>query len=504
MADRQLSNEEVVSLMNAKIQETGIDSFRIRINRRPKPPAIAPESVGLVGGATAIHVAQPESWLPAVLGGGQYILSVFHESAPTILVGAVQWTIRAEPKEVFDPLPMNMDGWNGPTSVIGGNPPYAGGVFTPPQGSRHHPQTTDVRGVDDRSSRGADISLIRDVDRLTSKFEQMEKDAARREHDMAQMFMTLRQDLGRRPEAPAKPSFSPEFIVAAAPIATALITHLMSSGERQAARAEAQALEHQKFMAQMITTMKERPGIDPALEKVLSEQRKLIERMTERGEPDQIEVMTQMAGVTSQMLGMAVKATAAVAEANMGKGESSFMPAFREAMSAIQGIFMATQAQKQAKARQAQQQLPAHPAPQAQPQAQQQPQPVVQVVPDQPEPPVVDQLVEAIKGHRDYKEVAAVLVNLAKNEDPEFIAAVEEAGNLNELFAQRLGIWAMQPDNLAYTRSLLEETMKLGTEAGVFAPQPAEEEEGDEEYEDEVAVQPPPPQEVTTQPTASA
>jgi hypothetical protein len=196
-----------------------------------------------------------------------------------------------------------------------------------------------------------------------------------------------------------------------------------------------------------------------------------------------------MTTAMTQMINVAMKSTQMVAESRLESagigGDSPYASMIREA---VQGVatFLASKATQVNPGQGVQPKVPKRAA--------QQPQlaspPATQVEPPVPVPPgasTVDQIVAAIKVKRNPTEVAQKFVDLVKNRDPAMVAAIEQAGNVNELVAQRLGPWAFQGPNLGYVRALFAEVQRIGFADGTLVegdPDEADDSDNDEGADD--------------------
>ncbi len=123
MADtRQLSNEEILAILNAKAKAEG-DNFRIRVFRRAGLNAMG-MSVATLDGASVVHFAAPETWLPRLMGGGPYFsLQAFHANDITTACAPMLTFQIPGDERPLDYAAVKAQGWAGPAKVIWPEPP---------------------------------------------------------------------------------------------------------------------------------------------------------------------------------------------------------------------------------------------------------------------------------------------------------------------------------------------------------------------------------------------
>ena len=69
--------EQTLGIIQEKGRASGQDRFKVIVFRRRANSAV-PQKVAGLDGATFSQIAEPSSWLPALLGGGEYTLNVYH------------------------------------------------------------------------------------------------------------------------------------------------------------------------------------------------------------------------------------------------------------------------------------------------------------------------------------------------------------------------------------------------------------------------------------------
>jgi hypothetical protein len=462
------TNEEVLAILQTKAEELGSDSFWARISVKR---GFGPVSIGMVDEATVLNFARPEEWLPAWAGGGHFIISVGHSNVPAGTIGLLSYTFKDVSRDQPNDSVFDDPDWKGPRKLL--NKKSETQVFegrsATPFGNK---ATTVVEGTN-VTQQGYQAAI--EMERLRFRLEQSERDASR---DRAEMKELVKQ-LAHRPVEAPKPLIDPALIVALAPVVQSYLAENKKAQVEQQKQVQAQ----QDRMIELFKAFTTAPKTDPMIEKMLSQQSKVIEKLSERSEPDQTEVFAQTSTMMTSMINMVMKATNMAAEARLGDGGGEASPllmAFREATQAAQAFFMAKAAPQPPAGQKRLAQAPAQPQPAATP---------AQAPAATPTPSTVDQIVAAIKAKRPVLEVAQVFVKLASEGDPELTKAIEQAGNVQELIVQRLGQWPFQSVNIGYARELLGEIQRLGLESGVFAPDEDEDEET-EETPEEVAEAP--------------
>lgn len=122
MATPQLySADETISLIQERAKISG-DRFKIHVWRRPMSGGNSMQVAG-VDAATVDHVADPARWLPSLMGGGEYVLHVFHSTEqPAVRIGGpipVSYDSKAGspfglPRQLPNLKAMRSENWTGP------------------------------------------------------------------------------------------------------------------------------------------------------------------------------------------------------------------------------------------------------------------------------------------------------------------------------------------------------------------------------------------------------
>lgn len=495
------SNEEVLQALGLKVKETGVDSFMIRIERKIQMGTT--EQLTYCEEAELSHLIKPEDWLPLLFGGGTFLLNCYHVSDRTLPIGRMNFTFKGA--SIVSYTALDSPQWVGPKRI---SRPVSEQTQT---FAEVEPRPANAPW---RRSEGTQFPQpVATSDVGLKLLEQMRTDMATRDRQMAEaraqdreMFSRMIDKIGQ----PQRPALSAETIAALATPVMGLIGTWMQSA--QAARLDQAKLmaEQQKETREILKAMTAPRSVDPITEKVLADNRKLMEKLSESsGGPDPTETVNQMMNTMSQMVGFTTKAINAFAEQRLGgDGGGGMLPAFREMIGAVESIVVA-RAGAQAAARGPQPQAPrprqaqaaaqSPVAPAQLPQAQPQPQ---QAAPVEVQKSTVDQIIDAIVAHHPAKELASAIVGALKRDDPNLAEELNRVdGDLPALAEQKLSAlrdengkaWVLNGNNLAYVRGLMKEVEAQGAAAGVFGG-------GEEETEEPEDATP----EGATQPVAPA
>ncbi len=465
------TNEDSLIALGAKAKETGNDSFLVKIERKGQYGL--PESLTSCEGVELKFIIKPEVWLPTLFGGGNFILTCYHVSELTMPLAKLVLNFRGEPQMNWTAL----DGgtWSGPKNFTR-REPSAGTTFA----------EGELGGGRDRRppGYGGSSHVPQGEGNYRWMFEQFSKQQEKTE--------ALFRDALKAQQQPAKPSLGAAEIAALVGAVTApvvgLIGTFVSSGqtarleqaritaenqkERDRMFAEQQKERdrmieaQQKESREMFRALATPKPVDPIIERLVNDQRKLFEKLSEGGSGES-EQMAQMMNVMQTMFGFTSKAISAAAEAQLG-GEKGggWLPAFREAITGLEHIFTARMQQPRPPGTVAQPQLPP-----AQAQAAQPAQPI-------PAGSEVEQVFQAILRHEDAHTVATRIIALAENDEPSFVAAIGQFDNdIIKLAEATLGsvqdnggMWLLQPTHQFYLRTILMEIEKSPVFGGPEVP----------------------------------
>lgn len=527
----QYTQDETFQLLTERANTSGDGRFIVKLSRR-KGLSGAPESIATLAGATLAHVTSPESWLPTLVGGGEVMMHVMHQSTPTQRVGGMlTFQFPGAPLVQPNAAMIGRGDWTGPTELV-----YLGTAMQPlpswaPQAQQaqqtqqqvqQHP--TQQAGVTFVGGNGLPpqapsepgwlaeqrAALLRAEADLREREQriaraQSEKEAAlarseseqklRAEFDQKMREIELKQAAANA-QAVRPPDNTIEKIAAlVTPLLSAwLTTSQATQAENARIAREAQERSDRRFEETM-KLITQKPGMS-------EETRLLIETLRGAGSGN-AEMMTRFVDAMSTVSKTSVSMIEAVADIRLGgEPESPVMMAVREGISAMKALSSgATGGARKVVTRPVapqvtQQQLP--------PRAPTQPGAPAGAVPTGPQVPVaapgnsfneappapsaidpdddpVAILESAVRSQRDPAQVAAYFLQALSH--PKMKAALVEHGNDPYLLlGKRLGDWALAPENQQYIAALGAQLDAQGKAAGVFA---ADDAGDDGVYEDD-------------------
>lgn len=312
----------------------------------------------MVGGHSS-HVANPELWLPRLMGGGRFVLSVFAPNGGSAaLVDNIDVDLQGEPRAFPDlDAAEDLSTWKGPRKIIyptkravetasspisiGAPPPLphvtnvaapqtmASGV-APGVGVVPH---EEIRRISDHYTQ--QISALNQ--RLIDEQHKREMDARDAQHkqDMARLEASIKEAKSAVTNVPApasvpKTSLSDvikELTPLLAPVIVAWQTASADRERRQEER-DRRAEERQTELIKVLATPK--PVIDPILKEFLDAQR--AEQLPAAS------MIQQIASATSSLTSQMIEVLKFQAEVNAGPEEQPIIKVVREVGSAIQGI----------------------------------------------------------------------------------------------------------------------------------------------------------------------
>lgn len=504
----QMTNEEVIAVLKERALRDG-DAFRIKIFRKAAPTGI-PEAVATLDQATVLMLAMPETWLPALCGGGpHYKLDLYHQSdLTTQACSPLNYQVQGAAKPI-DPAVIRAADWQGPKVIVWANvgeskpqasysiPPAPGNPVSPAPQTPVPPGTSVAGGVDLLAAERA--SLAARERELVEWRHKVEMERIKADNDAKLERLEAKITAMHQ----AKPAESPFAAIAAmlaplVPLAQAII--------QSGAETRRMVMDQQQ--------------------KQVAETNRLITTMLEKKADDspQMKLFSQMAEAMGTVNKMQTDAMSAFRESVLGPQEPAGLLAVKEIIKGVQavGVGMAAKEKLNAKAAQAQhrpgptqqRQLRAAPPPGhgpapttasppasvvAAPAPAQQPvqngaahtippagavvasiplqQPVAFHGPPSVAPVEADEQYEdegddaddladevestiggieqLIKGRSTYPVVTAALNELLS--DPEAVQYVQETYESPVgLFQAKLGEWASEPTNAAYMQGLME------------------------------------------------
>lgn len=536
-----LTNQETVALIAEKAKETGIDQFKVKISR--KPMAGLPMQIATFEDATTEQIANPETWLPRMFGGGpHFIVTAFHVNDKTRPVGGfLNFHLPGEVRRV-DPRILTSSDWAGPRQM------------SFPRFER--PQDTDITllsdGLDGAApqapasgrSVGGHFSQVTstipgtnpaDAARLAAaeaKLNAAEGEIRRREKEVAEdrhrmelervkaeanaQVAALREDVKRLAERALAPvtSQGPGTIEVlldkVLPVALGMMQTVMKDGaDQRLALAKMQMDANAKqadVQLQILQKLGEKPAVDPLLLDLIRE------RKGGGFEEAQMQMMSTMTQTTLQ----AVTTAAEVAMMGQGPAEPPSVAIAKQIVKGLQALALAAKSTGTTQPPARNQQLPGTTQPASRQLPPQSPptngsaqvQPATRPAqPGQPaafggidvsgidmSPGIVDRIEQAIRNRADVETVVNLI--LAATKHPEFVAELQKHnGGVMELFSARgLMDWlrADEANNAPYVQRLMQRLQERAAETGAFVsgddelPEQEEEEgEGEGEGEDQ-------------------
>lgn len=114
----QYSQEETLKII-AERAKTSTDAFQIRISRRDGAMKLA-QQIATVRSATVEHIANPETWLPVLCGGGDFVFAVsHHDDIANRIGGVLTFQFMSIPKAAqVRREAMKSDAWEGPGELV--------------------------------------------------------------------------------------------------------------------------------------------------------------------------------------------------------------------------------------------------------------------------------------------------------------------------------------------------------------------------------------------------
>ncbi len=490
-----------IALLNQRSEQSG-NNFRVKVYRKRSSAAL-PEHVATLDGAEVRHIANPETWLPKLCGGGNYFFMVFHAADTTTSIGGhLPCMFQGAPFDVLRLDVVRGPNWEGPLELI----------FPPKEDPSDRPTHISMAPVPQMPGAATVTSGMPTpaqphspaIDAALQQFQAMQAQFAQRERELIDRERRMERENDRREaearwkEMEAKASAreaqlqvqiqaqaaKPEasLLKDIAPVLVPVIQQIIQGqNEMRAAMMKADESRAQQQQA-LFQAMLQKPAIDPIVEKLVSRVEGLSEKFHSQNQTPQHQVMAEMVATVSKATMQMVKMATEVSLGPVKPSEPPVLMAIREGVKAVQAL--ATGMQMKAPQQVQQPQLPAQ-APQVPSHLGQVPIQThsrpVQAAVEPEQMTIVDEIERDIRMRGNPTDIASKLINGLG--DPQMQAELAKYGNSpHELFAARLGGWVQSdPANAIYSANLLKEIQRLGNEAGVFEPD--EDEEGGEEEE---------------------
>lgn len=502
------------------------DQFYLKVFRRRQLGTRTSEHVATFSGASIVHFAQPEAWLPGLLGGGDYEIYAYDPADPSKRIGGL---ITASYPVDVNPVKMKPDfktalaspQWRGPRGLVfpdqndipqlaGASSPQATTVISMQPNSNGQSQSAAVpewyaREKQEAEKKTQDLMLQLERERADRRtFEEQQRARAEVERIRAESEARIRDLEARvmaasqqKPSGPDTATMISTLLGALAPVVLKFIDSASETRKLEALRAD----QAQQATQTMLAKLAEPRGMPP-------EVTMLFEVM--KGQANSSgEMMARMVEATSAFNGMATSMIETMAQ-HLGGQEGN--PILDGAKDIIKTIASMQRGTEQAGRRQAQQmvqtaqQLPAsqpqYPTaahmPQQYPPASATavgPQTPVQSVTPAPMvatpsqsgfsglPPVSPQdTVAAVEGlirnHADPAQVVDFIIGRIQAKDQALFNALDEHnGDVESLIGDRLGGWAIIAENNAYLDRLGDAWAAKASAAGLLEEEPAEHEE---------------------------
>jgi hypothetical protein len=461
MADTMLA-PPTFDMQITKIRECAAehsDDFRMRISRRA-------ENIATFSGARVEHFVMPETWLPMLCGGGQFILAAFHESAPNVIITTVVPGVISGEARAVDIAAPTKAGWQGPSQLLFPKPAPTNGTtsfYDKPGGGGSSAPPRDPTSTAPSSGPSADL--------IDQRFRLIEAQHAAERADLQRMLDANAKSVERqmqgmteiikaiatRPVEPAKPMFDPALLATLTTAATGIVGALIArSGEDRKADLAEQARRDERDSRARDEQIKMIVGMN-------EQNMKALERNADASS-NAMKMVSPMVEAVSLMGRTVVQQIATVQEMAQPNDEGAGWAGFARDAARALAEYLAT---RPAPAGSPQRQLPpgaapppAAPAAGAAPAA-----PAEEVTPATPEQIAADPpealagfLEQAIRAKADPEEVADGYVQMQVNKG--FVEMVAAAGGPLKFFQARLGEWVSQ--NADYVRALVSHLSTRG------------------------------------------
>jgi hypothetical protein len=365
--------------VNALPEESRGDlTIKIKSKDPSQPGAISmPRLVCTMAAAHITHVANPELWLPQLMGGGRFELDVYlpgNNAAPA--VSGFVFDLQGDPRSFPDHDVVDVPSWKGPKKITYPMKPAVKPSTTAIPTFIASPQSVSTNVAPQTSSSGPTSSggvppqYLEEVRRMQAEFaahtqmlqqqiaderRRAEEERHRREVEAIRAaqqaeLAALKADLDRiksappptpPPPPPEKPSIA-DMIRDILPAAAPLITAYLNSQAEERRRAEERQARAEERTAELIKEMRSRPVIDP-------EVGKLLERLSAEQQPASV-LVQQSAQATATMAAQMMTMVQTMAESLQGPEESPVIKVVREVGGTLKDIVAAGAQQAQPRA----------------------------------------------------------------------------------------------------------------------------------------------------------
>lgn len=492
---QQLTNEETIAKLSEVAKSDRGDAFKVKVYRIRSAAEMPSQVLGL-NNVTLAHIANPEQWLPKLIGGGPvFQLYVYHMSDPTgpvLGTSRLVFNIGGSPKDcdhqqTLDPR------YDGPRDIYFPDAPRLGfpaasyNIPAPAGALSSVPQSQVPGGnlpgsglqslVDplarERDLLAAERTAIAAREReLNARLHQVEMEGLRRESDAK--FAALEAKLSRPVEHARTTDFG-GIIAAIGGMITPIVTAMMhSSGETKLQMLkiqQEQAAQHQALLSKLM----ERPGVDPQVKEAQDRLFSVLEKQMTTEGPN-VKMLSSVTEAMGSVMGLYGDAIKTLTDLQGGEKEPVGMLVVKELVKGINAVAQGVTASASGRRIPQQRALPngGRPAPA---QVQAQPgfagAPPVAAPATNGNPQVVDEIEAAIRKLTIPTQVARMFVEALN--DPYLNAELDKYGrDPLKLFQARLGKWAGEHQtHMQYVQVLAAELDRALRAANIqFDPDP--------------------------------
>jgi hypothetical protein len=489
MIPNRTTHDEEIARLVAKVAETSLDDFRVKVYRRATLGA-SMESIAVLDGARVEHLSTPDPWLVPLFGGGPFfVLTVYHASDLNTPIATVcpPAIAGAKPLDEVQAHVMEAQGWQGPTRLhfaprvakppakraagitdlfsFGGGP-LSGEPAPRNAGSVDTGATSDSSFIARRLAEVSTAEAQLREQRLLAQIEETRRESERQAKRSEEKLAEIRAAIATRPAESAKPGIDVVALIGA--LAPILTSFAQQRAEDQRRRDELDARREEREQRAREESAKRESAMMERIASQSSETAKVFAAQTE--------MIGAMSRTVVQTIATMQELSAPAPQENDVAGLlKAGLGAFAEwaATARITKMEQAQQAQRRLTAGRP----PATPAPGAPTpaagfgDAQQSatgPQPTGAVeVKDADPQDVLAEVEKMLREHEEAEEVAGFYLE-AMTTNPGVPPLVQGAGGTVGFFQQRLGAeWLNAPGNLDYVQTVLVALQRIAKEHGI-------------------------------------
>lgn len=491
------------------------NSFYLKVYRRPTQYGRTSEHQATFSGASVIHFAQPEAWVPSLFGGGDYELHAYDPTDPSKRVGGMlvhSFPGQRKDKPAYGAV-MASSAWKGPKGLVFPNPdepvvqaPRFGGMtVVAPQSDGSVPAAPvdpnhaawQARDALSREKQALELQLAREQAerRAADEAAKLREERARDKAEADRQMQELKAQMAAAAAAKPGPTLIETLTAVAAVVAP--IAKMFFDSSTESRRLEAERHKEASTAQQAILARLAEPkGMSP-------EMTMLIETMKSQSMAGG-EMMSRMVDVMGAMNSMSTSMIETMA-ANLGGNEGN--PIIDGVKDIIKAAASVQRGAETGARRQVQQMVQPPQLPQQMPPVQSQtmppqhgagatasgPQtPAAQVThfsgppanggtgAAMPAYPVVPQGTTAaiegmIRNHEPPGQVIDFLLGKIDTKDPDLLGSLDKHdGDVEALIADRLGAWAIVQENANYLDALAGSWQEKAGARGLLEDEPAE------------------------------